>query len=59
MSLVLQGTAVKIKAVYHTWAEIDWTDADSVQRGWVLLKWIDLRELVHLIWSCSQLIDFE
>jgi hypothetical protein len=44
--LVFKGTAVKIKAVYDTWAEIEWTDDEGVQRGWVLLKWIDLREPV-------------
>jgi hypothetical protein len=43
---VFKGTAVKIKAVYDIWAEIEWADDEGVQQGWVLLKWINLREPV-------------
>ncbi len=44
--LVFKGTAVTITAVYDTWANITWTDSFGVHHGWVLLKWIDLREAV-------------
>lgn len=44
--LVFKGTAVKILGVFDIWAEIEWTNEDGVQRGWVLLKWITLREPV-------------
>lgn len=44
--LVFRGTAVKILAVYDIWAKIEWVDEDGVQQGWVLLKWITLREPV-------------
>ncbi len=39
--LVFKGTAV-----YDTWANIKWIDSNGVNRGWVLLKWVDLREPV-------------
>lgn len=44
--LVFKGTAVKILGVFDIWAEIEWVNEDGVQRGWVLLKWISLREPV-------------
>lgn len=44
--LVLKETAVVITAVYDTWARIEWTDQDGVHSGWVLLKWIALRESI-------------
>jgi hypothetical protein len=42
--LVFRGTAVKILAVYDIWAKIEWVGEESVQQGWVLLKWVTLRE---------------
>ncbi|MCP4427119.1 MAG: hypothetical protein GY803_21745 [Chloroflexi bacterium] len=42
--LVLKDTAVVITAVYDTWAKIEWTDESGVHNGWILLKWIELRE---------------
>lgn len=44
--LVFKETAVVITAVYDTWARIEWADSDGVHTGWVLLKWINLREPV-------------
>ena len=44
--LVLKETAVVITAVYDTWARIEWTDQNDVHSGWVLLKWIALRESI-------------
>ncbi len=45
---VFNGTAVTITAVYGEWAQIEWTDDDGLQQGWVLLKWIDLRQDVPI-----------
>ncbi|MCB9423292.1 MAG: hypothetical protein H6667_26085 [Ardenticatenaceae bacterium] len=46
VGLVFRGTAVKILGIFDVWAEIEWVDPDGVQRGWVLLKWITLRDPV-------------
>ena len=44
--LVFKGTAVKVLGVFDVWANIEWVNEEGVQRGWVLLKWITLREPV-------------
>jgi hypothetical protein len=44
--LVSKGTAVKVLGVFDIWAKIEWVNENGVQRGWVLLKWITLREPV-------------
>ncbi len=44
--LLFKGTGIKILGIYDIWAEVEWTNDEGVQRGWVLLKWITLREPV-------------
>lgn len=44
--LVFKGTGIKILGIYDIWAEIEWTNDEGLQQGWVLLKWITLREPV-------------
>lgn len=39
-----QTTRVTVRAIFDSWAEVEWTSADGVQRGWVPLRWIELNQ---------------
>jgi hypothetical protein len=38
--ILLKDTPVKIVSVYGPWAELEWSGAEGLQRGWVPLPWV-------------------
>jgi hypothetical protein len=38
--ILVKDTPVEIVAVYGPWAEVEWSTAQGVQRGWVPLPWV-------------------